>query len=164
MSIKNFIICTSITLALGGCATSYQGKGFTGGYSETQLDENVFVVSFEGNGYTSKKKAAAFTMLRSAELTVNNGYQFFAIIDSDSYSTNSTYTTPTTSHSTANVSSFGNFATGTSTTTFSGGQTYAISKPSNTNTIVMFKDRPANVFTYNAKFIVKSLKAEYGIE
>ncbi|HAS6480855.1 TPA: hypothetical protein GRR64_25395 [Vibrio parahaemolyticus] len=164
MSIKNFLVGATILLSLGGCATAYQNQGFTGGYSETQLDENVFVVSFEGNGYTSKKRAAAFTMLRSAELTVSNGYEFFTIIDSDSYTTKSTYITPTTSHTTANVSSFGNFATGTATTTFSGGQTYAISKPSNTNTIVMFKERPANVFTYNAKFIVKSLKAEYGIE
>ncbi|HHX8443389.1 TPA: CC0125/CC1285 family lipoprotein [Vibrio diabolicus] len=164
MSIKNFLAGATVLLSLGGCATAYQNQGFTGGYSETQLDENVFVVNFEGNGYTSKKRASAFTMLRSAELTVNNGYEFFAIIDNDRYTTNSTYTTPATSHTTANASSLGNFATGTVTTTFSGSQTYAISKPSSTNTVVMFKERPANVFTYNAKFIVKSLKAEYSIE
>ncbi|RTZ13596.1 hypothetical protein EJ063_19505 [Vibrio aquaticus] len=164
MSIKNLLTYVAILLLLGGCATTYQSQSFTGGYSETQLDENVFVVSFEGNGYTTKKRAAAFTMLRSAELTVNNGYAFFAVIDSDSHTINSSYTTPTTAHTTANVSGFGNFATGTATTTFSGGQTYAISKPSNTNTIVMFKERPDNVFTYNAKFVMKSLKSEYGIK
>ena len=30
---------------LTGCATTYQPAGFTGGYSQTQLAENVFHVS-----------------------------------------------------------------------------------------------------------------------
>jgi len=31
-----------IALGLAGCATAYQRQGMTGGFSETQLDENVF--------------------------------------------------------------------------------------------------------------------------
>src|SRR5437764_1386447 len=50
------------------CATPYQRHGFTGGFSESQLDENVFRVNFRGNGYTSPERAADFTLLRSAEL------------------------------------------------------------------------------------------------
>ncbi|AMG02616.2 TPA: hypothetical protein RUZ63_003503 [Vibrio cholerae] len=164
MSIKNIFLTTFIAFFLNGCATAYQSESFTGGYSETQLDENVFVVNFEGNGYTSKKRAAAFTMLRSAELTLNNGYSFFAIIDSNSYTSTGTYTTPTTANTTTNMTNFGNFSTGTATTTFTGGQTYRISKPSNTNTIVMFKERPTDIFTYNAEFVSKSLKSEYSIK
>ena len=72
--IKVWILILSAFL-LSGCATAYQPKGFTGGFSETQLDESVFQVSFRGNAYTSSERAADFTLLRSAELTIENGYR-----------------------------------------------------------------------------------------
>lgn len=146
-----------------GCATGYKSNGFTGGYSETQLDENVFKVSFRGNGYTRRERAEDFTLLRSAELALENGYKYFVIIDSSSHTRNSTYTTPVTSHTTANAYGTGNYAYGTATTTTSGGQTYNISKPSTSNTIVCFKEKPAAGFSYNAEFIYKNVSQKYGI-
>jgi len=161
---KHLILIAISALLIQGCATSYQGSGFSGGYSETQLDENVFNVSFRGNGYTGRERVADFTLLRSAELTLNNGFQYFAIIDANSYTSNSTYTTPTTSNTTGNAYGSGNYAYGSATTTTTGGQTYNISKPSSSNTIVLFKEKPASVFTYNAKFIYKNIRQKYGIK
>ena len=89
---KNLYILLFAVLLIQGCATAYQKSGFAGGYSETQLDENVFRVSFRGNRYTGREKVADFTLLRSAELALENGYQYFAIIDANSYTTDS-YTT-----------------------------------------------------------------------
>lgn len=57
-------------LLLEGCATSHQEKGFTGGYSETQLAPDVFRVNFAGNGYTSSERAQDFALLRAAELSL----------------------------------------------------------------------------------------------
>ena len=144
------IICI---VALHGCATAYQKSGFSGGYSETQLDENVFKVTFHGNGYTGRERVEDFTLLRSAELTLENGYKYFAVIDENSYTSNSTYTTPTTSYTTGSAYGNGNYAYGNATTTTYGGQTYNISKPSSSNTIVCFKEKPSSIFTYNAEFI-----------
>ena len=45
-------IVTLVVAFTGGCATSYQSKGFTGGFSETQVSANSFQVYFQGNGYT----------------------------------------------------------------------------------------------------------------
>lgn len=45
-------------LIAAGCATGYHARGLSGGFSETQLDENVFEVSFHGNGYTSHGREA----------------------------------------------------------------------------------------------------------
>ena len=45
---KNLIIISIVALFIQGCTTAYQRSGFSGGYSETQLDENVFKVSFRG--------------------------------------------------------------------------------------------------------------------
>ena len=39
---KNLFIISLVAIFIQGCATAYQRSGFTGGYSETQLDENVF--------------------------------------------------------------------------------------------------------------------------
>ena len=152
------------SIFLSGCATTYQSSGFSGGYSETQLDENVFKVAFRGNGYTGREKVADFTLLRSAELSLQNGYKYFVVIDANSYTSNSTHTTPTTSNTTANVYGSGNYAYGNARTTTYGGQTYNISKPSSSNTIVCFKEKPENTFSYNAGFIYKNITKKYNIK
>jgi hypothetical protein len=94
------IILGLFILLLSACATPYNPQGLMGGFSEMQLDENVFRVSFRGNGFTSPERAAEFCLLRAAELARNNGYSYFVIIDSQSYSKYSTYTTPTTTTTT----------------------------------------------------------------
>ncbi|KXI29136.1 CC0125/CC1285 family lipoprotein [Paraglaciecola hydrolytica] len=152
------------SILLSGCATTYQNSGYSGGYSETQLDENVFTVSFRGNGFTAKERVADFTLLRSAELTIQSGYKYFVIVNSNTSTSNSTYTTPTTSNTTASVYGSGNYAYGNATTTTSGGQTYNISKPSASNTIVCFKEKPKNGFSYNAEFIFKNITKKYDIK
>ena len=161
---KYLSILALVMAFLQGCATTYQGSGFSGGYSETQLDENVFKVTFRGNGYTSRERASDFALLRSAELTLQSGYKYFAVIDANSYTSNSTYTTPTTSNTTANVYGSDNYAYGNTTTTTYGGQAYNISRPSTSNTIVCFKEKPENVFNYNAEFIYKNIIQKYGIQ
>ena len=128
------IIATlSIVLLLGGCATTYQPQGLSGGFSETQIDTNVFTVTFKGNGYTGQDKANDFTLLRSAELTLEHGFKYFVVVDALQYSKNSI------------------------------GQTYNISKPRSSNTIICFSEKSQG-FSYNAEFIVKSLKQKHGIE
>ena len=148
---------------LCGCATSYQGDAFTGGYSETQFDENIFNVSFRGNAMTRRDRVADFTLLRCAELTLENGFSYFAVVESNSYTDTSTHTTPTTTNTTGNAYSSGNMIHGNATSTTTGGQTYNTTKPSQTNTIVCFKEKPISTFSYNAKFIYKSISEKYGI-
>lgn len=174
MKFLPIILISSVLLS--GCATTYQSNSFSGGYSETQLDENVFKVTFRGNGRTGRERVADFTLLRSAELTMNSGFKYFVIVDANSYTSNSTYTTPTTATTNVNANTYGTANTygnnttynantyGTATTTVSGGQTYNISKPSSSNTIVCFKEKPATGFSYNAEFIFKNITKKYDIE
>lgn len=161
---KQLVTIILLAAFLQGCATSYQAKSFSGGYSETQLDENVFKVTFRGNRYTRRERAADFTLLRSAELALQHGYKYFMVVDANSSTSHSSYTTPTTSNTTASVYGTGNYAYGNATTTTYGGQTYNISKPSSSNTIVCFKEKPQSVFSYNANFIFKSMTQKYGIK
>ena len=161
---KQLSIIVLVLVFLQGCETAYQSSGFSGGYSETQLDTNVFKVTFRGNGYTSTERASDFTLLRSAELALQNGFKYFVVIDANSYTSKSIYTTPTTYNTTANVYGTGNYAYGNATTTMYGGQTYSISKPSSSNTIVCFTEKPSNAFSYNAEFIFKNITEKYGIQ
>ena len=157
------VVFLMVVLVLG-CATPYKSSGFRGGYSETQLDENVFKVSFRGNGYTGRERASDFALLRCSELALQHGYKYFVVVDASTYSSNSTFTTPTTSRTTANAYVYGNQAHGNATTITTGGQTYTISKPSASNTIVCFVEKPDEGFSYNAEFIFRSISEKYGIK
>jgi len=151
-------------LVLTGCATAYQRQGLTGGYSDTQLGENIFQVSFRGNGYTSRERASDFSLLRSAELTLDRGFRYFVIVESEKDTKIGTYTTPTQSYTTGSAYGYGNYAYGTATTTTYGGQTYFITKPRTTNTILCFKQKPEiKGLVFDAEFVVKSIKQKYRI-
>lgn len=162
---RKLSIFIAIAIVLSGCATTYQRQGFTGGFSETQLGENVFQVSFKGNAYTSRERAADFNLLRSAEVALENGFNHFIIVDSDKYSKTGAYTTPTTSHTTGSAYVYGNYAHGSATTRTTGGQTYFYSKPRTVNTIVCFRDKPEiGGVVYDAAFIARSIKNKYQIK
>ena len=70
------------TVFIVSCATTYQAQSWTGGFKETQLDTDIYTVRFSGNGYTSNSRASDFTLLRSAELTLEKGYAYFVVVDS----------------------------------------------------------------------------------
>ncbi len=68
------------------CVTGYQPYAWhnpSGGYSDAQLSDNVFRVSFLGNGVTSYERASDFALLRASELALEHGYSYFVIEDSE---------------------------------------------------------------------------------
>ena len=73
-------------LALSACetATPYQplgAGGGEGGYSDHQVEANRFTVSFSGNSVTSRETVERYLLYRAAELTLNQGYDWFAAVD-----------------------------------------------------------------------------------
>ncbi len=153
-----------LALGLTACATKYQPTGFTGGFSETQIDENVFLVSFTGNGFTSAERASELVLLRAAELASTHGYSYFVIADSANTTSQYTVKAPTTYNTTAQASFYGNTAFGQSTTTVRGGDTYNVAKPRSARTVVLYKEKPEGQgLVYSSKFILESLGAKYGL-
>ena len=158
-----FLLISLLTSALliTGCASPYKKEGFAGGFSETQLGENIWKVSFRGNGYTSGERAADLALLRSAELTLNNGFSYFALVDSKSANKVSVYQGDTTTTTRGKVDAYGNVD---ATSTTSGGNLYFINKPRSTNLIMMFKDKKeAQGFAFDAQFICNSIGSKYDI-
>ena len=134
----------------------YQPTAYTGGYSSTQLDVDKFKVRFGCNGFTGASFCQNMALLRSAEVTIDNGFNHFIILNEDNSVSNSTYKSPEQSYTT--VYGSGNYAYA-NTTTY-GGHSYNISKPSTTNTILLIKERTNN--SYNAQIILNDMCGRYG--
>ena len=159
---KRILLAIGLASMFAGCATKYQDSGFTGGFSETRLDENIWTVRFAGNAYTGRGRTTDFCMLRCAELCLENGYSHFVIASAGSETSTSTHSTPSTSYTTGNAYTSGNMTFGSATTTTYGGNTYTMSKPSNANTIVCFKEKPEGAgIAYSAQFVRESIRTKY---
>lgn len=73
-----------IALLLGcsflfGCATGYGPAGWTGGYKDNKIGRNSYSILFAGNAYITAEKAADFCLMRCAELSLENGYEYFIV-------------------------------------------------------------------------------------
>jgi hypothetical protein len=73
------IIGIVLLIAAGGCATPYQQRGFRGGYSDARIGQDTVLVSFKGNGYTSKERVQLYLLYRCAEVTRQHGYDYFVV-------------------------------------------------------------------------------------
>lgn len=86
-----------LTLMLFACmtATPYQpnisGQKVAGGYSDTRLGNSRYQVSFEGNTLTSQDRVESYLLYRAAELTIQNGDDWFKLIDHTTEADRRTY-------------------------------------------------------------------------
>lgn len=75
------------TLGMAACQsgpTPYQpGQGYQGGYSESRLENDRFRISFKGNSLTNRETVENYLLYRAAELTTQNGYDTFTIVNRD---------------------------------------------------------------------------------
>ena len=136
-----------LTVLGSACATGYTSrKDGAGAFSETQVDRNVWVVRFSGNRYTSDERATDLTLLRSAELALDNGFPYFAIIGSADESSQTSFTQVHGSGRSAWAS------------------THTRRAPGLANTIVGLKQRPEDgSYAFDAEFIRDSMRKKYGL-
>src|SRR5215475_1112787 len=75
------------SLALAGCAspTPYQPlgaeTGVSGGYSNQRITNDQYRVMFSGNTMTSRQTVETYLLYRAAELTTQQGYDWFVMTD-----------------------------------------------------------------------------------
>lgn len=86
---KKSIIGLSIVaaLALSGCATTpSKPRTFDqlGQFSSTPLNSQTYRIGFQGSSNMSFGMAEEITLLKSAQTTVLNGFQFFKVMDDPS--------------------------------------------------------------------------------
>jgi len=86
-----------VAILVSGCS-SYQQKSTLfnkSGFSEERMGNNVFRITYEGNDKNSDEEVSDFNLLRSAEVTLENGFKYFVILKAaDSSSDESFGSTP----------------------------------------------------------------------
>ncbi len=78
------IAALTVAALLGACATAtpYQPAGKNGeGYSEQRLETNRYRIRAVGNSATPRDTVENYLMYRAAEVTLQNGYDWFVIAD-----------------------------------------------------------------------------------
>ena len=73
-----------LSLFFWSCATTYNPKGIGGGFSEEKLENGNYEVSFQGNMHTSVQSVKKNLLRRCSEITIENGFDFFEIIEDKS--------------------------------------------------------------------------------
>ena len=102
MSRKSIAFAAALLLSAGlaACATPtpYQpfvkGQTTSGGFSEVRLEPDRFRVAFSGNSLTSRETVEGYLLFRAAELTVQNGYDWFSVVDRNTDRKTRTYVDP----------------------------------------------------------------------
>ena len=79
------VLVASLALAACETATPYQplaaSNATTGGFSDQKLENDRARVTFKGNSLTSRETVETYLLYRSAELTVQQGYDSFEMVD-----------------------------------------------------------------------------------
>ena len=72
----------ALTLLVAGCAaaTLYQPMNLDGGYARPGWGRTLFNVIFQGNAHTPWQTAETYALYRSAELTVESGFDYFVVV------------------------------------------------------------------------------------
>lgn len=84
---KSALMLAAVASILTACATAtpYQPaiKSGASGYSQMKVENNRYSVSFSGNSLTDQETVETYLLYRAAELTVENGYDYFTVADKD---------------------------------------------------------------------------------
>lgn len=153
------VCCLLVLLSLSACSTPYQPQGFAGGYREQRISADQYIVSARGNAAASMDTIKTYTLRRAAELSVQNGYRFFTILEGSQDYKTGFITTPGTYRGTTTGSVYGtgNYAYGSTQTqgTYTPGQTTTYRKPRASITIKMLNPPlPPGTNVFNAEEVL----------
>jgi hypothetical protein len=79
-----FTVIPIFLFFLLGCVTTYKSEGFGGGYTDLPLGQNRYRIEVRGNGFTSKRRVQNIAMVRAADLSLQNNFEYFYVLDSAS--------------------------------------------------------------------------------
>jgi hypothetical protein len=142
--------------ACGGQPTPYQPAAEGYGYSEQQIEDNRYRVTFAGNDLTPADTVQNYLLYRAAELTLDRGYDYFTMVDRKLDRSTTYWGTADPRFGGGYYTRSGNFASGLGLSTYS-------ARPIDSYTgyadVVMFKgEKPAgDVNAYDARSVLRQL-------
>jgi hypothetical protein len=102
MTTSKVAIAVALALAAGlaACATptpyqpNIRGQSVSGGFSEQRIEGDRWRVNFAGNSLTSRETVEGYLLYRAAELTLDQGFDWFEIVDRETNRDRRTYVEP----------------------------------------------------------------------
>src|SRR5438445_13689913 len=74
------VVMAAMAVMLASCSTPYQQTGLTGGSDVKELRPDVYRISFQGNGYTTRESVQVYWLYRCAEVALEKGFTGFEIL------------------------------------------------------------------------------------
>ena len=146
----------AIAALLGGCVAEYQKGDFWGtGFYDTQLAENVFEVTYQGE--SEAHRVRDFAMLRASEITLEHGFRYFKILAEHDQAEHGTIVTGG-----YGIPSY-NAVTNTTESYDVPVSSVSYTEHGSTKRIVCFKDKPEGAVVYDAEFVSNTIREKYGI-
>ena len=78
---RTVLVVVFLVAACAGGPTPYQPATDGYGYSEQQIEDNRYRVTFAGNDLTSPDVVQNYLLYRAAEVTLDHGYDYFTVVD-----------------------------------------------------------------------------------
>lgn len=80
MNYFRIVVALVCIVAVSACVSGYGPSSLTGGFEEQRLNDVTWRVTYNGNGYTTEETVQTYWLYRSAEITLEQGYDGFQII------------------------------------------------------------------------------------
>lgn len=133
-----------LLFALGGCITPQPGD-YQRKFSVTPLAADQFQIDYSGWSSTPAETVADLALLRSAEIALQNGFNYFVVVDGDSATA--------VAEAPALAAEYIEHR----------GARYHLAAPAASNRIICFHERPAGT-AFVALFVKASLRAKYTLD
>jgi len=143
-----------LLLLLGACAKPLQPDNYPEQISSTQLDNNTFQVSYPGSTNSADEKTIDLALLRSAEVALANGFNYFVIVNNGESDADALKASGQDESGLENIAH---------EPTLYRGKRYVHANPDATNTIVCFQEKPDG-FAYVALFVKATLRSKYQLD
>lgn len=159
------IIYFVIAVILSGCTTGMSYHSWDSalelGYTDMQLNEKVFRVSYAGYNIP-QSECDDFAIMRAAEIAKEKGYKYFRILAENKSVQSQAYFIPGATYTTGTVTGNGNTAS-FNATSYSGGVAGTIQRPTSTFTIELLKEKDEVPVTIDAEIAWNSLAKKHGV-
>jgi hypothetical protein len=154
-----------LVIALAGCATgrSYHNSDnmWKLGYSDTQLNERIYRVSYAGYGIP-QSECDDFALMRASEIAKEKGYKYFRILTEKQSSHSQAFYIPGSTYTTGTVSGYGNTAR-VNATSYSTGFMGTANYPVSTITIELLKEKDDISGAFDTETIWSSLAKKHDV-
>lgn len=72
---------TLITFGCSGLQSTFRPWDITGGYGDEKLNDNVYMVFFDGNGFTNMPTVKKYFLRRASQIALKNSQDCFVVLD-----------------------------------------------------------------------------------